>query len=337
VFQRTPSAIDARNNHPIDPAWFATLTPGWQRRWLENFCILQTGGLAAEDLVKDGWTDIAQRIRQKVVAAMREGGGPFDLAFLQRTYAECDDEKMTEIRARVDELVHDPATAQALKPWYQQLCKRPCFHDEYLQAYNLPTTHLIDTNGKGVERIDAEGVWVAGVHYPLDCLIFASGFEFSTEFARRAGFETTGRAGLTLSERWSEGMQSLHGMHVRGFPNLFIVGPAQGANLFSNITHNLTEAATSIAKIVAHASAIGAREVEVSEQAERAWVDMLMENPRSFLGNPECTPGYYNNEGGPIGRKERLGACGYPQGPAAYFEYIDKWRQSGKFEGLEFR
>jgi cation diffusion facilitator CzcD-associated flavoprotein CzcO len=336
VFQRTPSSIDVRNNHPIDPEWFATLEPGWQQRWLTNFATLQTGGFADEDLVRDGWTDIAQRIRDRLLADLAAGAelGP---EAMQRAYEESDDEKMEEIRARVDAIVEDPATAAALKPWYRQLCKRPCFHDEYLQAFNRPNTHLVDTDGKGVDRIDATGVWVAGVHYELDCIIFASGFEVGTPAARRSGFETYGRDGLSLSDKWAEGMQSLHGIHVHGFPNLFIVGPSQGANLISNITQNLTEAGTTIAMIVNHALDCGADEVEVTAQAEQDWVRLLEGSQRAFLGNPECTPGYYNNEGGPIGRKERLNGSGYPAGPVAYWEYLDRWRTSGEFTGLEFR
>jgi cation diffusion facilitator CzcD-associated flavoprotein CzcO len=337
VFQRTPSSIDVRNNHPIDPESFAALEPGWQREWLLNFATLQTGGFADEDLVKDGWTDIAQRIRDRVVAEMSKPGAELGPETLQRAFEDSDDEKMTEIRARVDAIVDDAATAEALKPWYRQLCKRPCFHDEYLQAYNEPGAHLVDTDGKGVERIDETGVWVGGVHYELDCLIFASGFEFSTEQAKGSGFETIGRGGETLAKHWAEGMQSLHGIHVHGFPNLFIVGLTQGANLISNITHNLTEAGTTIASVVAHALETGADEVEVTEEAERRWVELLESSSMSFLGNADCTPGYYNNEGGEITRRDRLNMSGYPQGPVAYFHYIDGWRRSGDFEGLEFR
>ena len=249
VFQRTPSSIDERNNQPIDPEWFATLEPGWQRKWLLNFATLQTGGFADEDLVKDGWTDIAQRIRDHVVAAMSDGAD-FTPELASRAFEDSDDEKMNEIRARVDTIVDDGATAQALKAWYRQLCKRPCFHDEYLQAFNEPNCHLVDTDGKGVERIDETGVWVRGVHYELDCLIFASGFEVGTSYARRAGFDTVGRSGVTLDERWADGMETMHGMHVHGFPNLFVVGFSQAANLISNVTHNLTEAGSTIAAIV---------------------------------------------------------------------------------------
>jgi len=336
VFQRTPSSIDVRNNHPIDPAWFAALQPGWQQQWLMNFATLQTGGFADEDLVHDGWTDIAIRVRDRVVADLAQSGSTLDMDAIQKAFEDSDDEKMTEIRARVDALVRDPETAAALKPWYRQLCKRPCFHDEYLQTYNRPNVHLVDSDGKGVERIDATGAWVGGVHYALDCLVFASGFEFATDFVRRAGFETVGRGGRRLSAYWADGMRTMHGIHVHGFPNLFIVGLPQGANLISNITQNLNDTGVTIAAVVRHALDVGAAQVEVTEAAEEAWVALLESSPRSFLANPDCTPGYYNNEGGEIGRRERLNVAGYPLGPVAFFELIDAWRRAGTFEGLTF-
>jgi cation diffusion facilitator CzcD-associated flavoprotein CzcO len=337
VFQRTPSSVDIRNNHPIDAEVFASLEPGWQRKWLLNFATLQTGGFADEDLVKDGWTDISQRIRDRIVADIGRSEAPFGPEQFRQAYEDSDDDKMTEIRARVDAVVADRETAEGLKPWYRQLCKRPCFHDEYLSAYNLPGVRLVDTDGQGVEAIDETGVWVGGVHYDLDCVIFASGFEVGTDYARRSGYETVGRGGRRLSEHWSDGMQSMHGIHVHGFPNLFVVGPTQGANLISNITHNLVEAATTIATIVAHAAEVGADVVEVCEAAEQAWVDMIETAEPNLLADPDCTPGYYNNEGGPLGRRELLNSGRYPEGPVAYFAYIDAWRSSGDFEGLEFR
>jgi cation diffusion facilitator CzcD-associated flavoprotein CzcO len=339
VFQRTPSSIDVRNNHPIDAEWFAGLQPGWQQEWLTNFVTLQTGGFTDEDLVMDGWTDITKRIRDRMIEMFKDGtpeGMTVQEAFL-RAYQDSDDEKMDEIRARVDEVVHDPATAAALKPWYRQLCKRPCFHDEYLDAYNLPNVHLVDTDGKGVERIDETGVWVNGVHHELDCIVFASGFEVGTTYARRAGFETYGRDGVALGDYWADGMRSKHGLHVHGFPNLFVVAPNQGAALISNVTHNFAEAGATIAAVVRHALDIGADEVEVTEQAEDEWVALLEQNQRGLRADPDCTPGYYNNEGLPVGRKEKLNGAGYPDGPVAYFQYIAAWRTSGEFDGLEFR
>jgi cation diffusion facilitator CzcD-associated flavoprotein CzcO len=336
VFQRTPSSIDIRNNQPLDREWFDELGPGWQKQWLNNFATLQAGGFVDEDLVHDGWTDISKRIRDRVVADVGAGAA-FTPETMLRAYEASDDEKMSEIRARVDAVVHDDVTAEALKPWYRQLCKRPCFHDEYLQAYNEPGVHLVDTDGRGVERVDETGVWVGGVHFELDCLIFASGFEVGTDAARRSGFETTGRDGTTLTERWADGMRTLHGIHVHGFPNLFIVGHSQGSNLISNITQNLTEAAETVATIVAHAVSVDATQVETTEAAEHRWIALLESSTRSTLANPDCTPGYYNNEGRPMGRRERLNGSGYPDGPIAFWTYMDDWRNSGAFVGLEFR
>ena len=334
VFQRTPSSIDIRNNRPTDPDWFATLEPGWQKRWMENFTLLQTGGFADEDLVMDGWTDISQRIRDRVFA----GDNPdFSPEGFLRAYHDSDDEKMEEIRQRVDAVVRDSDTADGLKPWYRQLCKRPCFHDQYLDAFNTPGTHLVHTDGKGVERITERGCMVDGTEYELDCLIYASGFEVGTEFARRSGFDAVGRDGVRLSEHWEDGMMTLHGIHVHGFPNMFVVSPTQAANLISNVPHNLTEAGETIATIVAHAERTGATQVETTADAEQAWVDKLAAGGRTFGGDPSCTPGYYNNEGGEITPKALRNSLGYPDGPVAYFAYIDAWRSSGEFAGLEFR
>ena len=332
VFQRTPSSVDVRDNHPIDPDWFAGVaTPGWQQRWLENFTANQAGGQADVDLVQDGWTDLALRIRARISALPADQMNP---AGMLAAYEQSDFEKMSEIRARASAVVRDPSTAAALQAWYRQLCKRPCFHDEYLQAFNNPNTHLVDTDGRGVSLVTETGVVVAGRSYPLDCIIYASGFEVGTPYERRAGFEVTGRDGVTLSSRWASGLRTLHGIHVRSFPNLFFVQPTQGANLISDVPHNITDSARTIAAVVEYAVGGGFAAVEPSQAAEDAWVELLLSGPGSMIGGPDCTPGYYNNEGHDTGAF--LGR-GYPYGPSAYFAYIDKWRTSGTFDGLEFQ
>jgi len=335
VFQRTPSSIDVRNNHEIDPQWFAELEPGWQRKWMTNFTVLQTLGFAEEDLVKDGWTDISIRIRDRMVELVKAGRSLGPETLLQ-AYEESDDEKMNEVRARVDAIVGDERTADALKPWYRQLCKRPCFHDEYLQSFNNPNTHLIDTDGKGVERIDEHGAWVQGVHYPLDCLIIASGFEVGTSYSRRSGFDIAGRNGIALSEYWGNGMRSMHGIHVREFPNLFVVGFTQGANQIANVPQNYVENGLAIADIIAYAEANGMRQVEPTQTAQDDWLTFITSNNRSLRANPDCTPGYYNNEGKPMSQSDTFNGSGHPGGPVAFFEFLDAWRQTGEFAGLTF-
>jgi len=334
VFQRTPSSVDVRDNHPIDPDWFAEVaSPGWQQRWLENFTANQAGGTAEEDLVKDGWTDLSRRIRSRIGDLPPEERTPMKM---WAAWEDADFEKMEEIRARVDSIVGDRETAQKLKAWYRQLCKRPCFHDEYLLAFNEPGARLIDTDGKGVERITATGVVANGVEYEVDCIIYASGFEVGTEWTSRSGFDLEGRGGLKISQAWADGMKTKHGIHVHGFPNAFFVQPTQGANLISNVPHNLTEAGRTIAMVIRRALDTGAREVEVTKEAQDAWVELLLSGPGRMIGSSDCTPGYYNNEGQDPGPAARLNV-GYPAGASAYFKYIDQWRASGAFEGLEFR
>ncbi len=340
VFQRTPSSVDVRGNQPLDSAWFADVSsPGWQQRWLDNFTANWEAfaGVSVddelEDLVQDGWTDLARRMRDILRALPPEERSA---ERMMEAFEDADIEKMEEIRARADAVVADPTTAANLKAWYRQLCKRPCFHDEYLQAFNRPNVHLVDTDGKGVERITEHGVVVGGHEYEVDCIVFASGFfvEFGISLAERAGFDPKGVGGKSLSQHWEDGMRTMHGVHVHGFPNLFVVQLGQGAALASNVPHNYVESSKTVTTVVSHALDGGFERVEVTGEAEEAWVDLLETHGRAF-GSEECTPGYYNNEGRPAGPKERRN-FGYPFGAVAFFKLMDEWRRSGSFDGLEF-
>jgi cyclohexanone monooxygenase len=130
-------------------------------------------------------------------------------------------------------------------------------------------------------------------------------------------------------------MRSLHGIHVHGFPNAFFVQPTQGANLISNVPHNLTESGRTIAAIVQHAIEHDLERVEVTREAEDAWIELLLTGVPRMIGSPDCTPGYYNNEGQDPGPRARL-HVGHPQGALAFFRYLAEWRGSGRYEGLSF-
>jgi cyclohexanone monooxygenase len=332
VFQRTPSSIDVRANRPTDPAWATSLEPGWQKRRIENFTLLTSGGVAAQDFVMDGWTDIIGRL----ITRLRDRENPqVSAETLASTMELADFEKMEQIRSRVDETVKDASTAEALKPWYRQFCKRPCFHDEYLDAFNRPNVHLIDTDGRGVDRVTETGVGVGDKEYEIDCLIYATGFEVGTDYTRRAGYDVVGVDGVTLSGYWSEGMKSMFGMHVNGFPNMFILGHTQGG-FTVNYPHLLDQASTHMCHIVCHAVDQGIREVEVTADAEAEWVHTLTEaawNVRAF--QEQCTPGYYNNEGRPDQGGFLVGS--YGKGPMAFFRLLADWRATGELAGLELR
>ena len=327
VFQRTPSSVDARNNAPTDPEWIKSLKPGWQKRRMENFTAQFTQALPAHDEVADGWTVLAAAVRAKITAE------PALMARVGEVLEESDFEKMIEIRARIDAIVDDQTTADALKPWFSLYCKRPCFHDEYLQMFNRDNVTLVDTEGLGVERITARGIVVQGKEYPLDCLIFATGFEVSTSYAKRSGMEIHGVGGLSLTRKWQDGLVTYHGMHARGFPNMFVVSQAQ-AGMSPNFPHMLAEQTTHIAHIVSHCQTQGIETIEAADDAEREWVQTIVamsEGRHKFLA--DCTPGYYNNEGRISEADAR--AAPYGAGPIEFIGLLKAWREAGDMAGLE--
>ncbi len=329
VFQRTPSSIDVRDNRPTDPEWAKSLKPGWQKERMENFNTLTSGGIVEEDLIQDGWTEI---IRNLISMANYRGKG-FDRAEVPKLMELADFQKMEQVRARAEAIVNDPDTAESLKPYYRQFCKRPCFHDEYLPTFNRDNVHLIDTQGKGVEELTAKGVIANGEEIELDCIIFATGFEVGTEYTRRAGYDLVGKHGVKLSEKWADGMRTLHGLHTRGFPNLFVISNAQAA-FTTNFPHAMDESAQHISYIVNQCLSGNVNSIEPTQEAEDAWVEEIISLAR--MGErfqAECTPGYYNNEGKP--NPKSVQNMAYGKGPNPFFAKMKAWRDEGGMEGLE--
>ncbi len=336
VFQRTPSAIDVRGNRPTDPEWVKTLTPGWQRRRMDNFNALVNGAPQEEDLVGDGWTEIMKSIAFLYGAAQEDGpsSGEVDMEAMARLVELADFQNTSRIRARVDTIVNDPKTAEGLKAWYRQFCKRPCFHDTYLQSFNLPNVALVDTKGLGVERITEDAIVFEGIEYPVDCIIFATGFEVGTAYTRRSAFEAYGSGGVSLSDYWASGMRTLHGFYSHGFPNLFHLGMTQNA-ITPNFPHVLDDQAEHISEMIKAAKQKGATRLEPSAEAEDAWVQTIKDKMATNLEfRQECTPGYYNGEGqagGGAGLFDEL----YAPGPLDFYQVINAWRAKGDYEGLE--
>ena len=329
VFQRTPSSVDVRANRPTDQAWAASLKQGWQRERMENFNILCSGGIVEEDLVKDGWTEIIRNL----VSMANYRGKDTNWDEVPKMMELADFKKMEQIRARAEEIVADPATAEALKPYYRQFCKRPCFHDAYLQTFNLDNVQLVDTNGIGVDSITPNGVVANGKEYPVDCIIFATGFEVGTDYTRRAGYDVIGKDNLSLSQKWSDGMRTLHGIHTHGFPNLFIISNSQ-SGFTTNFPHSMDETAGHIGYILNRCLEENISTVEVSETAEDAWVEEIIAVSRY---NEEfqamCTPGYYNNEGQP--NPKSVQNSPYGKGSRPYFKITKAWRDEGTMQGLD--
>ena len=333
VFQRTPSSIDNRGNRPTDPEWVKTLEPGmaeasdgqFQRRW---FRAASARGPRQRRMDR-------HHPQSRRPALARTKAAEISMQEVMRMTELADFKKMNQIRARVDSIVKDKRTAESLKPWYRQFCKRPTFNDEYLPAFNRPNVKLVDTMGRGVDRITEKGLVFDGVEYEVDCIIFATGFEVGTAYTRRAGFEVYGRDGKALSENWANGLKTLHGFCSAGFPNCFHMGITQNA-LTANFPHMLEEQARHITELIKHAKSQEARCIEPTPEAEAEWVATIKAkamNNQDFL--EACTPGYYNNEGKP---QKGFGLAGelYGGGPVEFHELIKRWREDGEMKGLRF-
>ena len=329
VVQRTPSLVDSRDNAPLEAGWTARQDRGWQRRRMENFDAILAGMHQHVDLVGDQWTTIWGGGAQA-----RAAGSPEAAAALLETM---DFAQMERIRARVDELVDDPATAAALKPYYGRFCKRPGFNDDYLPTFNRPNVTLIDTDGRGLDRITETAIVFDGHEYDVDCIIYATGFEFAVAATRSGGFEVYSPTGQTLSQHRAQGVRSLHGICVNGFPNLFIIGGLHQAAVSINQPLVFGDQAAHVVRVIEHALDRGVHTVEVRTEAQKRWGEVIAEKS-SF--NPEasrnCTPGAFNNENADANVQPGVFATAYGAGPIEYGAVLQAWRSEAMTRDLEF-
>ncbi|GAA4934734.1 flavin-containing monooxygenase [Actinoplanes utahensis] len=315
VFQRTPSTVDVRDNRPFT---LADPKPGWQQERMDNFLTIVSGGHADVDLIDDRWTSTA-RLQRTFLTGTRDELTDEELEL-------ADFAKMNEIRARVDEVVTDPAVAELLKPWYRYMCKRPTFSDHYLQTFNRPDVTLVDTaDHGGITRMTPTSVVVGEDEYEVDCVIFATGFEVGISGVLSGTLTVTGRGGKNIFEHWSNGFRTLHGFYSHGFPNLFHLGPIHNANAV-NFVHILQQQAIHIGALVA----TGAKRIEPTLEAEDEWSATIASNAHdSYRFQAECTPGYYNNEGSPMPVSFSFGP-----GPIAFHNLLRTWRTDGSMDGV---
>jgi cyclohexanone monooxygenase len=328
VFQRTPSAVGPRGQRATDPAWFEQLAsrPGWHAERGRNFIAMITGKNPPIDMVDDGWTKLLSPDTRR-----------FSLRPAERErLARIDFQNMEAIRARIDSIVTDAATAEALKPWYGQMCKRPCFHDEYLPTFNRENVTLVDTEGLGVERISARGIVVRGVEYPVDLIVFASGFEVSTDYWRRLGFDPIGVGGVPMSKAWSRGPKTLHGIHARGFPNLLLNSLLQGGQSV-NFSYTITETSRQVAYTIARCLEDHVVRIEPTLAATYDWLRIVLSKALDFVAyTAACTPGYFNNEGRtPSNLAAALRSFPYLGSALDWEQILARWRAEGTMRGLK--
>ena len=321
VVQRTPSAVGVRNNASTDSDWYFNQKPGWQQDRMWNFTAMTSGLPLEQDMVGDAWTEVYR-------GNMAFGGEdktkmPNDQRLL------VDIEIMDRWRDRIEKTVQDQETAEKLKPWYDLWCKRPCYHDEYLPAFNRPNVKLLDTDGKGVEAITRTGIVVEGKEYPVDIIVFATGFETGTMYKSRMHFEIYGKGGKSLSEDWAEGANAhtLHGLLSRGFPNAFLYSGAQGG-FATSIVHSLQEHGRHVAEIVSRMKERGATTIEPTLEAEEEWWNWILTGIEyGYDQIKECTPSWLNGEGNRD--PSRMKMMIYLGPLRHYSDQVDEWLAKG--------
>ncbi|WP_317928931.1 NAD(P)/FAD-dependent oxidoreductase [Halioxenophilus sp. WMMB6] len=343
VLQRTPSVVDQRYNHPTDQDWAASLKAGWQLERIDNFhrgAMVGRFNPGEEDQVCDFWTEITRNMS----ADLRKEGTD-ETVDIMEYYARretMDYQVMERMRDRVDSLVEDKETAEALKVWYRFLCKRPLSNDDYYDTFNLPNVELVDvSDSQGLECMTENGFKANGKEYKIDCMIFASGFEVTSDLDRRWGIDTyTGRDGLSIYEHWKYGYKTLHGTMTSKFPNQFFIGYYQGG-VNASTTHQYSQQGLHAAYIIKEAIDKGYQAVEPAEEAQAAWVQHIREtaaNVESFVD--QCPPSYYNNEGQKVidenGNEVYRNFLGEIYGPGweAFEQIVSDWRNKGDLEGM---
>lgn len=330
VFQRTPSIVDFRGNRPTSPEWAASLQPGWHSDRMRNFDQMIEGRRPEVALVEDQWSQIWARPAFLHLPADNRPAAAIEYDYLQ----------MNRIRDRVDAIVSDKATAESLKPYYSRFCKRPCFSDHYLQAFNQDNVVLVDTDGRGVDRATPRGLVFEEVEYELDLIIFATGFEsFSKSPSESGRYTIVGEDSLTLDQKWSSGFRSLHGMATAGFPNMFVLGSGRQSATSVNIPHRILRQAEHAVAVITTLLDGGVQSMRVTPAAEQEWADVVATTRAGFdieAQMRECTPGYYNNEGDLSGEVPVI-ASGYGGGTDAFVAELARWRDESMYDDLEVR
>jgi cation diffusion facilitator CzcD-associated flavoprotein CzcO len=333
VVQRTPSSVDERPNPPTDPEWAKSLKPGWQKERQANFhrAAMEFLRPGEPDLICDIWTEINRDLAAQLEA---EGWPQLGIEELMARRELIDYRVMERLRRRVAAIVQDPKTAEALKPYYRFLCKRPLSSDEFYPTFNRPNVELIDVSEtKGVERMTAGGFVANGTEHEVDCMIFASGFEVTSDLERRWGIDVVeGRNGKSIYDHWRDGPKTLHGTMTHGFPNQFYVGYIQGG-LNASVTEQFGKQGHHIAYIISEALRRDAKAVEPSQQAQDEYVKSFeaLEIDLSEFQR-QCPPSYFNNEG--QDKPKWALFRGYGPGWDAFQKLLADWRANGELSGL---
>jgi len=270
VFQRTP-------NFTI-PAWNALLDPEHERRLKANYAehrrknresragfVVPVGDMPALEAPPDE--------RQRAFeACWARGGFGFTSAFADiGTNMEANDTAAAFVRAKIRDIVRDPAVAETLSPHDHPIgTKRLPLDTDYYDTFNRDNVTLIDVRKDLIEAITPDGLRTREAAYALDSIVFATGFDAMT--GALLNIDIRGRAGGTLKEKWVAGPRTYLGIAIAGFPNLFIITGPGSPSVLSNMMVSIEQHVDWIADCIAYLRACDLAAIEATIEAEDGWV-----------------------------------------------------------------
>ena len=290
VFQRTPSSVDVRDQRATTGEELETwkTEDDWAKKRRARFAKISSGrtALSANDDYLSGKIETAApKKKHKTQLSPEEH---------MQKMLDTNFRIMEQIRERVDAIVEDPKTAAALKPYYAYGCKRPTFHDEYLPTFNKPNVHLVDTAPRGVSEITETGIVHDGVEYPVDVLIYATGFQWMAT----ATFDMIkGCDGRTLKQTWDEdGTKTWLGMQTKGFPNMFVITGPQGGGGSFNFTDTIEDHGNYVQWMLDTMAEKGADVVDITEESQVEYAEHCAQADIASAPLRDCIS-YYDHEG----------------------------------------
>ena len=329
VFQRTPNYSIPAHNAPIDPDLKARVKADYR------------GFRARNSRMPFGaFADVEGREETALVASEAEleehydhwwkiGGLTFlasygDLLFDENANATA----VKYVRQKIMDAVDDPAVASILIPDQIFGCKRLCVDSGYFETFNRPNVDLVDIKKAPIQEITPKGLRTSDAEYPLDVIVFATGFDAMT--GALLGVDIRGRNGQTLRDKWREGPRTYLGLGTAGFPNLFTITGPGSPSVLANMVPAIEQHVNWIADCIEYLRIAGLREIEATIDAEDAWVEHVNEIADMTLF-PSCNSWYL---GANIAGKPRvfMPYIGFPT-------YVDKCEEvvAKNYEGFSLR
>jgi cyclohexanone monooxygenase len=327
VFQRTPQFTIPARNRPMDEEF--------ERRWKAHYRAWRRVGMESRAGIPyppsgRSALDDEEEERSRVYEAAWEDGG---LMFGARSYSDLQtslEANATAVRfvhRKIEEIVRDPAVAEALKPTdFPFGAKRLPLDTNYYETFNRPNVDLVDLRRTPIAAITPTGIETAGARYEVDVIIYATGFDAMT--GALLAIDIRGKHDASLREEWAAGPHTYLGLAVAGFPNFFMITGPGSPSVLSNMPVSIEQHAEWICECIEHLRKEGLASIEARREDQEAWTAHVTELASHTL-YPLASSWYL---GANVPGKPRV-FMPYLGGVAAYRHHCDQVAAHG-YEGF---